>query len=471
LKSWLRLAICTGLLASDLALAQDGIPRTEREEERAGIASVAARGPLDAADEAALFVPWTGARVRYEDVLARPDDVELSFRYALGQVNDGQLGSAVATLERILLLRPDFMRVRMLYAVVLYRLGNLPEAEQELVRVADAPGAGGHRQQIDAYLERIRRERQHTRTSFALSGGTQHDTNRNSGPESNQSVFGGTRFDLGNSDGRKTSDGGWFSAADLRLERDLGSQEQSQLIANASYYHSQQDDLSSFDVQALHFELGLRQRKNAGELSPRLVADVVDLSRESYLRSAGFEVAAERALSSRLALRGRGRVVHEDFDAIQETRSASERSGLRTDVGTTLAIALAASQRLELSAGAVRKAAKESHQAYLGWELGASHLWLLPAGSFVLGQLSAARDEYLDDQDAIGPSRRRDFRTRMRLTGGTPLASWLGGERFPALRGLIVSVNGELLLTDSNLPNYQFRNRRVGISLSRRFDF
>jgi hypothetical protein len=119
----------------------------------------------------------------------------------------------------------------------------------------------------------------------------------------------------------------------------------------------------------------------------------------------------------------------------------------------------------------VRKSARESHQAYIGWEIGASHLWLFPAGSFALTQLSAARDEYRDDQDTVSSSRRRDLRTRARLTLGTPLASWLGGERFGALRGLVVSVNGEVLLTDSNLPNYQFRNRRVGLSLSRRFDF
>ena len=469
MKSWLRLAICGGLLASDVALAQDAIPQHERETER-GIASVAARAPLDAADEAALFVPLGSTRVGYADVLACPDDLDLSFRYALGQVEDGQLTSAAATLERILLLRPDFMRVRLLYAVVLYRLGSLPEAEQEFVRVGDAPGAESQKPQVDAYLERIRRERRLTRTSFALTGGTQHDTNRNSGPESNETLFGDVLFDL-SGDGRKASDGGWFSAADLRVERDLGSQENHQLVANASYYHSQQDDLPSFDVQALHFELGLRQRRSAGEIYPRLVADVVDLSRETYLRSTGVELTAQRALAPRLELRGRGRLVHEDFDAIPETASASERSGLRTDVGATLGIALTASQRIELSAAAVRKAAKESYQAYQGYELGVSHLWLLPAGSFALAQLNASRDEYFDAQDAMSNSRRRDFRARGRLTCGTPLGSWLGGERFRALRGVIVSVNAELLLTDSNLPNYQFRNRRVGLSLSRRFDF
>jgi hypothetical protein len=465
LTSWLRLALCTWLLASDAALAQEAIPQPERDAEGGRLASVAARAPLDAADEAALFTPLAGPRVSYTEVLARPDDLELSFRYALGQVNDGELTGAAATLERILLLRPDFMRVRMLYGVVLYRLGSYPEAEQELVRVAASPGSESQRPQIDAYLERIRRERRLTRASFALTAGTQHDTNRNSGPESNELLISGTSFDLTGA-GRKSSDGGWFSAADLRLERDLGSQENRQLITSASYYHSEQDDLDSFDLQALHFELGLRQRGPAGEVQPRLVADVVDLSREAYLRSTGFELAAQRMLAPKLELRARGRVVHEDFDPIAETPSADDRSGFRTDAGATLGIALSASQRLELSVGALRKSAEESYQAYLGWEVGASHLWLLPAGSFVLSQLSAGNDTYRDAQDSISRSKRRDFRTRARLTLGTPVESWV-----PGARGLILSVNAELALTDSNLANYQFRNRRVGLTLSRRFDF
>ena len=278
------------------------------------------------------------------------------------------------------------------------------------------------------------------------------------------------RFDV-SGDARKSADSGWFWLADLRIERDLGYQEDRQLVAGASYFHSQQDDFRSLDVQALHFELGLRKRRNQGELHPKLVSDVVDLSRETYLRSAGFELTAQRMLSSRLELRGRGRVVHEDFDGIPETPAASQRSGYRSDVASALSFALAASQRVELSAAVTRKSAKESHQAYLGWELGVSHLWLVSGGSFVLSQLSAARDSYADDQAAISRSRRRDFRSRARLTLGTPLGSWLPAERLRALRGLVVSLNGEVLLADSNLPNYEFRNRRIGVSVSQRFDF
>jgi hypothetical protein len=463
-KSWLRLAIFAVLLCADVVLAQgDTIVQPDREAERARVSA-------SAADEAALFVPLGDERVSYAEVLARPDDVELSFRYALGQVAEGRLPAAAATLERIMLLRPDFMNVRMLYAVVLYRLGNLAEAEQELLRVSAAPGTSSQQVQIDAYLERIRRERKRSKLSLALNGGIQHDSNRNSGPESNQSLFGGTRLDLAG-DARKSGDSGWFSLADLRLERDLGTQEDRQLIAGASYFHSQQEDFSSFDVQALHFELGLRSRRGEGQLHPKLIADVVDLSREKYLRSTGFELTAQRRLTSRIELEGRGRVVHEDFDGIPETATASDRSGYRSDVGAALGIALGASQRLEFLTGITRKSAKESHQAYLGWEVGMSHLWLLPGSSFALSQLSAARDAYHDDQDLISRSRRRDFRSRVRLTLGTPLASWIGADHLSALRGLVVSVNGEVLIADSNLPNYDFRNRRIGVSVSQRFDF
>ena len=44
------------------------------------------------------------------------------------QIRRGDVRGAGATLERILLMRPDLPRIRLLYAIVLYRLDNLDEA-------------------------------------------------------------------------------------------------------------------------------------------------------------------------------------------------------------------------------------------------------------------------------------------------------------------------------------------------------
>lgn len=52
-------------------------------------------------------------------VLKDPGTLDLACRYAQTQIRKGDLLGASPTLERILLVRPDLPRVRVLYAVVL----------------------------------------------------------------------------------------------------------------------------------------------------------------------------------------------------------------------------------------------------------------------------------------------------------------------------------------------------------------
>ena len=71
-------------------------------------------------------------------MLADPDNLELQSAVCPHQVAQGNVRGAAATLERILLIDPDLAQVRLFYAVVLFRLGNIDEAEQEFRRVTAA---------------------------------------------------------------------------------------------------------------------------------------------------------------------------------------------------------------------------------------------------------------------------------------------------------------------------------------------
>src|SRR5688572_22922176 len=62
--------------------------------------------------------------VTYDQVLENPDDLMLSYRFALKQIADGDLLGASATLDRLILLAPQEPNIRALRAIVLYRLGN-----------------------------------------------------------------------------------------------------------------------------------------------------------------------------------------------------------------------------------------------------------------------------------------------------------------------------------------------------------
>ena len=68
----------------------------------------------------------------------------------------GELLSAAATLERILLVNPNLADVRLLYAVVLYRLDSLNEAEKELNALKGVTLPPELREQVTAYEKKIK---------------------------------------------------------------------------------------------------------------------------------------------------------------------------------------------------------------------------------------------------------------------------------------------------------------------------
>lgn len=466
----LALLAFTFASTSPAAARAQSTSELETEDTRARRAEATQRAAREAAEEAALFVPLApDQRVTYAEVLARPDDIELGFRFAQTQIVDGDLPGAAATLHRILLIQPGYARVRLLYGIVLLRLGSLAEAERVLGQV-ESTGPADARIQASKYRERIERMRRRTHYSLSLSAGTQYDSNRNSGPNSNQVLLGDTRFDLGGGS-KKTADGGWFSLAELRVEHDLATQEDRRLTAGVAYFHSQQQDLPSFDVQALKLDAGLRLRRAGGELTPRIVVDVIDLSRENYLRSVGVELTGSRPLSARADLHGTARLTHEDLDGIPEAPTASSRSGYRAVLGAEASLRPTPRQKLALGLELTRKSANDTAQAYWGYELDASHLMILSRGQFVLTSLGIAREKYKHADTTVSDSRRRVLRSRARLVYGLPLGALLPSGGFTSLADVVLSVNGEIVLARSNIPNFDYRNRKLGVTVSKRLEF
>ncbi len=154
--------------------------------ERLQIETTEGEQSRNAADEALKLRKLDTAPVTYQEVLKDPDNVELNFRFARTQVSQGNFRGASATLERILRLRPELAPVRLLYAIVLFRLVNYGEAEREFLAVAALDIDAGTRTEINRFLERIQLARRTTRYAASVSFGLHLDTNRTSAPRSNQ---------------------------------------------------------------------------------------------------------------------------------------------------------------------------------------------------------------------------------------------------------------------------------------------
>jgi len=91
------------------------------------------------------------AEVTFEQVLARPDDPDLNYRYALARVEAGDLLPALSALERVIAAAPKRYEALLVHALVLYRLESLDEASRELEVLeklpsrACGPGSGSCR--------------------------------------------------------------------------------------------------------------------------------------------------------------------------------------------------------------------------------------------------------------------------------------------------------------------------------------
>ena len=118
-----------------------------------------------------------GGKITYAQILADPDNIDLNFQYARNQAAEGDLRGAAGTLERILLINPKLPQVRLIYAIVLFRLDNIDEAEREFRAVSGLDLSPSLRAEIASYLKRIEQRRKRTRYSAQVTFGPHYDSN------------------------------------------------------------------------------------------------------------------------------------------------------------------------------------------------------------------------------------------------------------------------------------------------------
>ncbi len=459
--------LATTLLVASAAGGQVLQPEREQEAAQQGIRS--SREAQATAAEAAEL-PATRSDITYADVLANPDDPELNIRWADAQVARGDLKGAAATLERILLLQPELANVRLYHAIVLFRLDDLDGAESELERVRQAELTAELAASAIDYSRRIERRRRRTRGSFSVTGGAQYDSNRNSAPHSDTLLVRDFRFQLG--DGlTEDDDYSYLTIAELVMERDVGDQEQHTLFGALSFYNAEQEKLERFDVRSGTGQAGLRLRTPETDWTMRLIAGLVDLSAEKFVRSIAGEVRAERRLSSRFRAGGLVRLESFDYDGIPDSPRAYERTGLETTLGGDLQWIHSPSHRTRLALGFRNRSAQRRFYSYWGPMLGFQHTWLPGGGQFVLASTSLDWNRYKDAQSFISTKIRREAIIRSRVMYGAPLSFLSGGLIRGDLAELVLSLTGEYLWSSSNLPNFTYDNLKLGFLVSKRWEF
>lgn len=398
-----------------------------------------------------------GEPVSYADVLRDPDNLALNFRFARQQVRRGDVRGAAATLERILLVNPDLAQVRLFYAVVLFRLDTIDEAEREFRTVAALDIAADVRAEVDSYLARIERLNQTTRYTASLSLGAHYDTNPAAEPRTGTSLVGDVPVKVNKAE----DDVGYLGIVSLRVDHDLGYQDRHELFGVVTYYHDEQVTQDTQDTQSFIVGAGGIYRSPFWDIDvvPSVFRTHVRLSRETFFQDIGANLRFERDFTPRIKAFASARISDQTFSPILETRTAQDRDGRQIEGMVGGSYVISPTMRISGDFLHLDKSAKAEFYSYYRDQFRIEHTWLLGGGQFLLNLLSYQRDRYAKSDPAVSVRKRRDDIFRYRVTYGAPLGFFFGsGTLWGGIEDITLTATGEWLRSHSNLNNYDFKN-------------
>ncbi len=454
------------------AAAQEEYEVLEEEQERGAARAKAAK-------EAESFLgDDLGPPISYADILKDPDNVQLNFRYARQQIEKGNMRSAVATLERLLLINPDQPLIRLYYGAVLFRLDNSDEAEQQFQAVKEYPLDAETRARVDRYLKDIEQRRKTTRFSLSTSFGGQYDFNRNSASKWGTNLVLEVPTGL-EDENRRKEDWAVIGSGTVSFAHDLGLQERHELNGSFTYYHDEQFNLAQLTTRSGTLTGGLTFRYPWFELAPMVILNKVGLSHERYSTSFGAQVAATIPIGRDWKINGGFRYANEKFYALTESTSAVLFSGPKWDYFAGASYAWSQAHRTIVSGKYTVKRARANYYAYRSYETSLSHAWLLGSGQFLTGSLATRWKYHREADSAVSDMTRHEFRVKTSLTYGVPVQTLLNWAYLTDLPDLVEDIlhgwtwthSGEFLWQNSLLGNYDYKNIHWQSMMLRRWDF
>jgi len=412
-----------------------------------------------------------GPPIAFSDILADPGNVELNFRYARQQVRRGDIKGAAATLERILIQKPNFMSARVFYAVVLFRLDNIEEAEKAFRGILDMNPDPTFKREVEAYLEAIAQRRKMTRLTASVSFGWHYDSNRNSATDSKQRLVSDVLINTPGTNGVA----GWLTIATFDLVHDLGFQDRHEVFTGATIYMDNLNELDALDIESYSVYAGGVYHGAWLDITPSVQLSQIRTGQETFLRQSAYKLEAGRFMTPSLYVAASAWTGYRQFNPVSNNRLASEYSGHYWETMVSADYALSPRHRIAAHLSRERKFASRTYNAYLQDEIRLTHTWLLGGGQFLLTDGKAGITHYERPDPFISARTRKDKYLRVSLTYGATL-SFLGElvglpELPDPLGNVILSIGGEHYRQISTLTNYSYRNNKGQVLLTKRWNF
>ncbi len=463
--SALSVCLCVTQLHAQPVGTEAAERRTKEATQQAG-KTISAEDDLMAAAEA--LPPVT-----FSQVLEAPDDPAVNLRYAQDLILKGNVQLAAATVERILINYPDADSVRLLYAILLYRMDVLDDSAAQLDILEARSSDDAILKEVARYRKLIDERNRPIKRSAAISIGMHYDRNRNAFPDQGTFLIGGAPIQGTTGE---VDDFGHVVIAATDMRMDTNGQQLQEIFADAAFLYDNQVEIDELDVRALLLNGGLTYKSRYGTLVPGLHAALIQLDREKYSRDYAVSLRGERpVLNSKVAAYAEVRAGWRKFNNTRNLPFAREQSGQYHEltVGGRRALDNRTLIHGAVSLNSVDAINFESYESY---ELSLDFTRILPADTFLTGSVTVEKQFYQGPDPFITQRTRHDLDTTYNLTYGVPVANITThlGESFvspPFLEDVVLTVSVEYQNSNSNIPNFDYDNVRGQFLLNRRWDF
>jgi tetratricopeptide (TPR) repeat protein len=405
------------------------------------------------------------AAVSYQDILNNPDDPVQNIAYARSQIDAGNLKGASVTLERVLLLNPAAADVRLLYGIVLFRLGDMDTAQWQLEEARRAGLDPKEDMLAAAYLGRIRARVKRTQFRGSMQAGVEYNSNLDQAPLSGQFLSFGTP--TGAPSGR--DDFAIRAAVEAELSHQVGRQQEHKIFLGGSYFELNQFDENDFDLRAFSGRTGMTFDLGRVFLTPQAVGAYATFGNEPYLSIYGGSLTAELdvtpSVRTHIGIRG----VQEDYDDELAFLEAIFRTGPRYTGSFGVRWNANAWSSFQAEATATIKDGEQEFESFDAAGFDAAYVLGVGRGQYFL--VNAGFDYVLYDGPSvfIDPfTTREDWQFQAGLTYGLPLSALFGRS---ALGDVHILASYEYRRTDSNIPNFEFDSNIASLSLKKAFEF
>ncbi|MEP3603009.1 MAG: hypothetical protein ABJN26_24020 [Stappiaceae bacterium] len=410
--------------------------------------------------------------ITYEQILADPDNPELSFSYARQTAAAGDLEKTAASLERVLLLKPNWDAARLFYALVLYRLDDLDGAKTELEILKGRPLSTRQAAEVNRYLGRVSSQAKRTRLTGNVGVGFRVDSNPDLTTNSNAGLIGDASVPL-NSDERV--DGAFIAAGKVRLEHSLGNGSGDILFAEVNGRWNKQFTVDEADYAQGRIRAGGSFYFKDLKLTPYGTASALGLETDLYRTDLGGGLEARYRINPKFALLAAVEGVYQDYNDTGNGSPGSARDGWLSMGAVGLAVRTSDKNTLTIRARQFLKDANSNSFSYDATEVSIRDLLLLGKGQY-LSALASYRFLAYDAPDARYSTTisREDDLFRARLAYGLPLRTLfgvVGVDLENSLGDINFQVAGNYYDQSSNISNFDATSISSDVMLIKSFAY